>query len=86
MMGRKYFGWMKHRMEELRRPQPAAVVDNNAVVAPADHQPESIYSRPFGGIPFLMSCGDFAQLPAVMDKLMFDDAPTKANTVIYVGN
>jgi hypothetical protein len=80
MMGRKYFGWMKHRMEELRKPEYDKVLHNIEDVPTSNDLPASIYSRPFGGIPFLMTCGDFAQLPAVMDKLMFDDAPAKANT------
>lgn len=67
MMGRKQFAWMKHRMEEFRRPFP--LVDNNGqeVLYESDHPLEkSLYDRPFGGIPFIMSCGDFAQLPAVI--------------------
>jgi len=48
--------------------------------------PRSLYDRPFGGIPFIsMSCGDFAQLPAVMDKMLFDKAPGAPNTADLCG-
>jgi hypothetical protein len=32
-----------------------------------------------------MSCGDFAQLPAVMDKMLFDNAPATPNTADSCG-
>jgi PIF1 helicase. len=86
MMGRKQFAWMKHRMEEFRRPFP--LVDNNGqeVLYESDHPLEkSLYDRPFGGIPFIMSCGDFAQLPAVMDKMLFDNASATPNTADSCG-
>jgi len=86
MMGRKQFAWMKHRMEELRRPCP--LVDNNGEDAFPNHQhplDRVLYERHFGGIPFIMSCGDFAQLPAVMDKMLFDNAPAAPNTADCCG-
>jgi hypothetical protein len=32
-----------------------------------------------------MSCGDFAQLPAVMDKMLFDNAPAIPSTADSCG-
>jgi hypothetical protein len=86
MMGRRQFAWMKHRMEELRRPFP--LVDNKGEDVFKDHQhplDKALYERPFGGIPFIMSCGDFAQLPAVMDKMLFDNSPANPNTADCCG-
>ena len=34
-----------------------------------------IYERPFGGIPFIMSCSEFAQLPALLNNMIFNKAP-----------
>jgi hypothetical protein len=86
MMGRKQFGWMKHRMEELRRPFPLLDDNGEEVISEHNHPIErAVYERHFGGIPFVMSCGDFAQLPAVMDKMLFDNAPGQPNTADSCG-
>jgi hypothetical protein len=86
MMGRKQFAWMKHRMEELRRPLPLVNDDGEEVFTEDNHPvPKCIYERPFGGIPFIMSCGDFAQLPAVMDRMLYDKSPGAPNTADLCG-
>jgi hypothetical protein len=87
MMGRKQFGWMKHRMEEMWCPFPLVLDDNGEEVMSETNHPlqKDIYERHFGGIQFKMSCGDFAQLPAVMDKMLFDNAPGQPNTADSCG-
>jgi PIF1 helicase. len=86
MMGRKQFAWMKHRMEELRRPLSLVNDHGEEMFTEENHPlPQCIYERPFGGIPFIMSCGDFAQLPAVMDKMLYDKSPGAPNTADMCG-
>ena len=44
-----------------------------------------VFNRPWGGIPFIYSFGDCAQLPPVMMTALYDDKTAKANTADMLG-
>ena len=44
-----------------------------------------VFNRPWGGIPFIYSFGDCAQLPPVMMTALYDDKKAKANTADMLG-
>jgi PIF1 helicase. len=88
MTGRKSFGWLKHRLEELRSVARTYDAAGNLVPNLDSNQPsipDDVSFRPFGGVPFIFSCGDHAQLPPVLDKLMYDTSPAKPNTADMCG-
>jgi hypothetical protein len=86
MTGRKSFAWLKHRLEELRRPQETYDTAGNAIEISNHHPlPPDVYNRPFGGVPFVFSCGDHAQLPPVLDKVLHDKSPGKPLTADLCG-
>jgi hypothetical protein len=87
MTGRRSFGWLKYRLEELRKPAETCDSAGNLLsfnrgkntVAP------EIARRPFGGVLFIFSCGDHAQLPPVLDKLLYDMSPGRVNSADLCG-
>jgi PIF1 helicase. len=89
MTGRRSFAWLKHRLEELRK--PFIVYDDAGNLLPPSandcqsNVPADVASRPFGGVPFIFSCGDHAQLPPVLDKLLYDMSPGKVNSADLCG-
>jgi ATP-dependent exoDNAse (exonuclease V) alpha subunit len=74
-------------LEELRK--PAEMYDTAGNLLPVEtHQsniPFDVATRPFGGVPFIFSCGDHAQLPPVLDKLLYDMSPGKVNSADLCG-
>ena len=85
MKGRPIWGWSRHRYEELRR--PSVVMDNEQNIVHTDDiclSPE-VYSRPWGGLPFLYSFGHCGQLPPVLMKSMYDKSPAKTHTADHKG-
>mmetsp|Transcript_3966 Transcript_3966/g.8935 ORF Transcript_3966/g.8935 Transcript_3966/m.8935 type:complete len:1042 (+) Transcript_3966:4059-7184(+) len=76
MQPRGKLGYIRHRLEENRR--PCTVVDDNG--APLANSVDiitdpEIYDRPYGGLPFLYSFGDSKQLPPVKLKPFYDKRP-----------
>ena len=77
MLGRPMWAWLKHRNEELRCPGGRVTNEefNDSMVENNYHQfqlTEEMYSRPWGGIPFVYSMGDSQQLPPVAQKASYD--------------
>jgi hypothetical protein len=87
MTGRRSFAWLKHRLEELRKPAEIYDAAGNLLPNNTNHTsvPFDVSSRPFGGVPFIFSCGDHAQLPPVLDKLLYDMSPGKVNSADLCG-
>jgi hypothetical protein len=85
MAGRSYWAWLCHRTEELRR--PAVIVDenHNPVYSENSDLPSEVYNRPWGGLPFLYSMGDSAQLPPVMQKSMYSKDIGRPTTSDHLG-
>jgi PIF1 helicase. len=87
MTGRRSFGWLKHRLEELRK--PGETYDSAGNLLSVDRGDNTvapdIARRPFGGVPFIFSCGDHAQLPPVLDKLLYDMSPGRVNSADLCG-
>ena len=44
-----------------------------------------VFNRPWGGIPFIYSFGDCAQLPPVMMTALYDEKAAKPNTADLLG-
>lgn len=85
--GRPFWAWFKYRHEELRRPRTLLDNGNNVVRDKSSNFPlsEAMYSRPWGGIPFIYSFGDCSQLPPVMMKAIYDDSESRTGTSDHLG-
>ena len=73
MAGRSMWAWLEHRHEEFRRPcemtdDDGTTIDVSDKLQQADTLDPLISCRPWGGIPFIYSCGDSHQLPAIAQK------------------
>ena len=85
MKGRPIWGWSRHRFEELRRPSVVMNKEQNVVHVDDVSLAPEVYSRPWGGLPFLYSFGHCGQLPPVKMKSMYDKSSAKTNTADQKG-
>ena len=83
--GRPYWAWLKHRHEEYRRPTIIRDKEENLIHSEEVDLKPAVYKRPWGGIPFIYSFGDCAQLPPVMMTALYDEKPAKPNTADLLG-
>ena len=73
MVGRPFWGWFKHRLEEFRTIKLKA--DENLNIQPIFHDKRTeLTKRIFGGIRAFYSMGDVNQLPPVAMKSITDDS------------
>ena len=82
---RPYWTWLKHRHEEYRRPTVIRDKEENIIHTETVDLKREVFNRPWGGIPFIYSFGDCAQLPPVMMTALYDDKTAKANTADMLG-
>ena len=80
MAGRPYWAWLKHRHEELRQPKVVLDWEENILFREDSMVSPILHNRPHGGIPFIYSFGDCAQLPPVLMKSMYDQSRAKVGT------
>ena len=78
MVGRPFWGWFKHRLEEFRKIKLKVDEDYNAQTLSNDKYTE-LTKRIFGGIPAFYSMGDVNQLPPVAMKSIADDCLPKSS-------
>ena len=83
--GRPYWAWLKHRHEEYRRPTMILDKEENVIHTEEVDLKPAVYKRAWGGIPFIYSFGDCAQLPPVMMTALYDEKPAKPNTADLLG-
>ena len=82
---RPSWAWLKHRHEEYRRPTVIRDKEENVIHTETVDLKREVFNRPWGGIPFIYSFGDCAQLPPVMMTALYDDKKAKANTADMLG-
>ena len=69
---RAHWAWLQNRSEELRR--SSSILDKNGQMLYYETSiiHEEVHQRPWRGFPFLYSFSDCAQMPAVLQKPMYD--------------
>ena len=86
MSCRALWAWLRHIHEELRRQRQVLDGAGNDLYLESDHGLYTVVSeRPWGGIPFVISMGDCAQLPPVKMKALYDKAPGKPGSSDLIG-
>ena len=86
MTARALWAWAQHRASEARTPSRVLADDFVTILFQEESKiPESIYNRPWGGIPIIYSFGDCHQLSAIGRSIIDMVSPGKSNSADAIG-